>query len=301
METIKKMRQSTINTAQICQRRLLYDLDPTIPYSSGIVRAMGTAIHYAHEKYYRARMEGGPVVADVEPLVRATADALEVELERAGDNFNWTYQPESSKKAERILNKAQAQEMMAGSIRHYHEAGCYWPDGFQVLATEVRFDLAWPGQPTWIRHGTSDLVVQDPTGFVWVVDHKNTMSKPNKDKYSAAKTPQASFYLAALDDMPGLIHPDTPRGFCYDVLLMNAAEAKAAKPDAEVFWRRQEVRTPEQIAATMLQAEQLAQLIDTGGPFLPSPDSFLCSAAYCDHWNRCPFGAILHNSEQKDN
>lgn len=293
--TIKKMRQSTINSAQICQRRIMYDNDPSIPYSSGIVRAMGTALHFAHEKYYRARKEGGPVVADVEPLVRATATALEAELDRSGENFNWIYQPKKARSDERILNKAEALEMMAGTIRHYHAAKCYWPAEFKVLAVEVRFDLEWPEQPTWVRHGTIDLIIQDPTGFVWAVDHKHSLSKPKPDKYSAPMTPQASFYLRALDDMPGLIHPDTPRGFCYDVTLMNAAEVLADKPEAEVFFRRQEVRTEEQLAATMLHAEQVAQLIDAGGPYLPNPTSFLCSAAYCDHWNRCPFGAALRN------
>ena len=93
--------------------------------------------------------------------------------------------------------------------------------------------------------------------------------------------------------MPALIPEDASGlGFCYDVTLMDAGEAKEG---AEVFWRRQEVRTADQIAATMSHAEQVAALIDAGGPFLPSPDSFLCSAAYCDHWNRCPFGAAFHN------
>jgi|1_EtaG_2_1085319.scaffolds.fasta_scaffold01043_13 hypothetical protein len=292
---VKLMRQSTINNAQICQRRIMYDLDPSIPYYSSIVRAMGTALHSAHEKYYRARMEGGPLVADVDLLVRATADSLEVELDRSGKNFNWMYQPATTKKDERVLTKAEALEMMAGTIRYYHAAKCYWPAGFEVLAVEVTFNFEWEGHPGWIRHGTSDLIIQGPNGFVWCVDHKHSLSKPQKDKYAAYKTPQASYYLHHLDEMPGLIHPDTPRGFCYDVTLLNAAEVVAAKPEAEVFFRRQEVRTAGQLAATMTQAGELADLIDAGGPFLPSPDSFLCSAAYCDYWDRCPFGAAFHN------
>lgn len=290
---VKLMRQSTINTAQICQRRIEYDLDPTIPYSSGIVRAMGTALHSAHEKYYRARMAGGPVEADIEVLIRAACDSLDHELSRAGENFNWIYQPATARKDLRVLNKTEAREMMAGTLRRYHGDGCYWPAEFKILAVEVAFNFEWPQRPSWIRHGTIDLVVQDPTQYVWGVDHKHSLSKPQKDKYSAHKTPQASYYLQALSEMPALIPEDASGlGFCYDVTLMDAGEAKEG---AEVFWRRQEVRTADQIAATMSHAEQVADLIDAGGPFLPSPDSFLCSAAYCDHWNRCPFGAAFHN------
>ena len=319
---LRKMRQSLLNTATICQQRIPYDLDPEIPYSSGIVRAIGTAIHAAHEDYYRGRMSpmSEPAACDdVGALVKVAHRSLWDEIERADENFNWTFRPQSSRQDEVVLNMGQALDMISSAVRYYHAAGLYWPDEYRVLAIEHTFNLDWPAHPDWVLHGSPDLILEHvPTGDVLITDHKCVLKKPQVDKYAAHKTPQAAFYLhalAELGEVRSTLYTDlTGRNvrFVYDVLLMECAtvmqdwvaekaakEAAGKKVPAEpvVFWRIEEPRSADQIAATMDQASRLADLIDAGGPYMPNPESFLCSAAYCDHWNRCPFGATLRATE----
>ena len=103
-----------------------------------------------------------------------------------------------------------------------------------------------------------------------------------RDRY---KTPQAAYYLGVFHEL-GLAEPDANLRFVYDVIAL----------DGPTFHRIEEPRSETQIAATKLQSEMLADLIDAGGPYLPNTESFLCSQAYCDHWDICPFGAALRAS-----
>ncbi len=317
----RKMRQSTLNTATICQQRLTYDLDPEIPYSSGIVRAIGTAIHAAHEDYYRGRMVpmSEPAAADpsdVEGFLRVAIESLWNEVERADEHFSWTFRPQSSRQDEVVLNMGQAMDMIRSAVRYYHAAGLYWPDEYRVLGLEHTFNLDWEGHPDWVLHGSPDLILEHiPTGDVLIVDHKCVLGKPRPDKYLAHKTPQAAFYLhalAELGEIGGVSVADRNVRFVYDVLLMEcatvmedwAAAVQAAEEDGkrvpsqpDVFWRIEAPRSADQIAATMDQASRLATLIDAGGPYLPNPESPYCTPHYCDYWTRCSYGDKTNDSE----
>ena len=289
-----KMRQSLLNTAQTCQHRLAYYLDPNIPYTGGVVRAMGTAIHAAHEAYYTHRQQTGEIHTTPElglEWIEAATLAFDGEVEKVGESFDWVYQPETSREALRMMDRKGALAMIGQAIRTYHKEGHYWGEDYEVLAVEWYFDRPFTSHDDWSLSGTLDLILRESsTGKVLLVDHKNVKKKPQKGKYSAHKTPQASFYLHAVNewmDEIGLRVPERPT-FWYDVLAF----------DGSGFWRSQEQRTIHQIEATMTEAGMLASLIDRGGPYMPNVQSFLCSKAYCDFWSLCPFGETLHDNPQ---
>ena len=250
------------------------------------MRAIGTAIHAGHEAYYQHRKETGEFFGNIRPWIERALDVFQGEIDRAGDRFNWQFQPKKARSDEIILNFEEAAMKIGSAISFYHQNEHYWDAGYEVLGIEEQFDLPWEGREDWVRHGTIDLILRETkTGDVILCDHKNSLAKPRADKYRAYKTPQAAYYLGVFHEL-GLAEPDANLRFVYDVIAL----------DGPTFHRIEEPRSETQIAATKLQSEMLADLIDAGGPYLPNTESFLCSQAYCDHWDICPFGAALRAS-----
>tara|TARA_B100001750_G_C15517046_1_gene608145 strand:+ start:1279 stop:2178 length:900 start_codon:yes stop_codon:yes gene_type:complete len=287
----KRMRQSLLGTAHSCQYRLNYVLDPNVPYTTGVVRALGTAIHAGHEAYYANRQETGDVVSSpdqVQEWKNAAFRSFDSELSKVeGVVFDWVYQPKTARKEYLRLDRSKAKEMIGRSIDLYHDKEYYWDEDHQVLAVEWDFNLPLEGFEDWDLSGTLDLLLRHiPTGNIKCVDHKNVKAPPAKNKYAAHKTPQAAFYLHAVSSWLQELGIETQEAptFWYDVLAF----------DGSGFWRFEEVRDQQQIAVTISQAEMLATLIDKDGPYLPNTESFLCSESYCDFWHMCPFGDTLH-------
>ena len=73
------VRQSTVGSSDICAQRIVYDLDPNVPYGSGIARALGTAAHAGLERgtpglaaaHLRAARRSGSRVARGQRRVQA--------------------------------------------------------------------------------------------------------------------------------------------------------------------------------------------------------------------------------------
>jgi len=289
-----KMRQSLLGQAHSCHHRLQYILDPKIPYTTGVVRAMGTAIHAGHEMYYTHRQGGGDAISApnyVRQWQECAIAAFDHEVERGGDSFDWVYQPQTARKQLLVLTRDDAVQTICKAIAFYHDNEHYWPEEYEVLAVEWYFDMPFPHHDTWTLSGTLDLILRhSATGHLKLVDHKNCKDKPRADKYRAHKTPQAAFYLWAVDrwlEELNVRPPERPL-FVYDALAF----------DGSGFWRIEEARTLLQIEATMTEASMLATLIDNGGPYMPNTESFLCSESYCDFWHLCPFGATLQDKPQ---
>lgn len=287
---MRKMRQSTINSGLDCAQKMSFQLDPKIPYHNGVVRAMGTAVHKGHEDYYLHRRETGELETDVKPWVRAALQSFEDEIERAEDRFDWRVEPAKphlkTPKPEVRYDFEIAAEKIAEGIVYYHQNKCYWPEGYDIIEAELQFDLPWPDREEWIRHGTIDLVLRDTNnGQLVLVDHKTSKGPKKETDYSAAKTPQAAYYLHAAQLLDLEIGDLAPR-FVYDVLALTHG-----KP--VTFMRFDQHRTDKQIEAVQQQAEDLMTIIDRGGPFLPNTSSFLCSEMYCDFWDICPYGSTL--------
>jgi ATP-dependent exoDNAse (exonuclease V) beta subunit len=270
------VRQSTIGTIDVCAQRLVYDLDPTIAYTSGIVRALGTAVHAGLEMYYRARMDGE--ITTLADHQGAAVASLDDEIARAGDAFDWAFQPETARKELVVLDREQSITMIEAMLARYHTNDWFWPPEYEVLAVELKFLLSLPGSDH-MAQGFIDLAVRGPDGWIRGVDHKTAKDNPRSDKFKAYKTPQAAYYTWAL----GEIFEVPNVAFVYDVSTWGGK-----------FFRIEENRSPAQVSATLAKANLVGDLLDAGGPFMPNPTSFLCSQAYCDHWNRCPFGKVLH-------
>lgn len=281
------MRQSTLGTADTCLKRIEFQLqDP--PYASNVNRAIGTGYHAGLATYYMAVMAGQP--ASWSKILDDAREAFQEDVEKAGDNFSWVYQPKSHRVEEKILTPEEAEQFIHDTLHRYFNDGHHWDaqpfwkeEGYSVVAVEVQFDQDWPEVPGWRRGGTIDLVLGRSDGFYTVVDHKTAKRKWDKRK-GTPTNPQMAWYMRAWSE-----YANVPMGrilTVYDIMGFDGS-----------FERRQVFRTPHQVELTMRRAADLAQLIDRGGPFPASPDSFLCAKAWCDFWDQCPYGAGLKFDE----
>ncbi len=271
------VRQSTVNTATDCGQKLAYSLDPDTPYGSGVNRGMGTALHAGHEVYYAGR-QAGRTDLSVADYVDAAVASFDDEVAKTGDRFDWVFQPQTTRKALRVLTRDECIAMVAEVITNYHEQEWFWPLDYEVVSVEQRFLLPLEGTGHSVT-GTPDLLLRAPDEYLWGVDHKTAKDKPKKNKFSAAESVQAAIYSWAASQL----HGTTKVAFAFDVM-----------PWSGGFYRVEEHRTAAQINASLQQVVLVGDLIEAKGPFLPNPSSFLCSQAYCDHWDYCPFGKVLN-------
>ena len=271
------VRQSTVGSADICAQRIVYDLDPNVPYGSGIARALGTAAHAGLETYYRARMNG-ETPTTLSQATEACVQSLDDEIDKTGEAFSWQFQHPTKTKAEVILDRAKSIEMLTKLMADYFLKEWFWPLDWEVVAVEAHFMLPIPGGPHTAT-GHYDLLLRDPNGWLCGQDHKTGKDKtPKAGKFAANSTPQAAVYTWAIQT---LYETDQVK-FVYDYMSW-----------AGTFHRIEEPRSAAQIESTLARANLVGDLIDAGGPFLPNPTHFLCSPHFCDHWDRCPFGKPL--------
>ena len=286
----KKMGQSVIGQGDVCLKRIEYDWFHDTPILGGVNRSIGTGYHAGNAEGYLQRMHGNPV--DVDRMVEAAVHTFYASIEfdeytqKPVDQFDWTYQPSTYRAPQIVLMPEQAAVVVEQLVRAYW-AGNQWSDDYQTVAVEFSMDMDYPGAPEgWRRGGTVDLILARDGQYI-LDDHKTARKAWAKNK-GTPTNPQAAWYV----DMWRHHSGSTNVTFAYDVMAINLnPEDKMAYPS---FERRLAPRTTEQIEATLEKGRMLAQLIDQGGPFLPSPDSFLCSPHYCDHWKRCPFGSTLN-------
>lgn len=278
---LKVLRQSTLGSADVCHRRVMYDLDPSVPYGSGAARAIGTAYHAVLEDFYRCGEV--PSVEGIEKIVRAS---LTDEVNRTGDAFAWD--ADVAPTFEVAVRKAVH---MAST---YFDREYYWPVGhrsdWEVLAVEETLllplteEVNAAGRPAngWVMKGTLDLVLRDPHGWHVIVDHKTAKKKWRKDKHTTRKTNQPAWYSHWWPRAWAAEHGgELPNvHFVFDVMTYDGD-----------FERRPAPVRPIDIDVVTGKAELLSRLVENDGPWLPNTDSFLCSERYCDHWERCPFGA----------
>jgi len=264
------MRQSLLNTADICQTRLEFTLDPDRPNRGGVSRALGTGYHAGLDHLYTCRLNG---LAYIKEDVLAAGAASFVETLRWTDQFNW-------KVNDRIWTYGEVQELIESMLLAYLDQGCQWPDEYRVVAVEQPFTLDWI--EGWKRHGTIDLLLQNlNTGWYYLVDHKTSTKRWSAKKSTAAASSQAAWYLDVYREILGTHEVS----FVYDVMT-----------HAGRFDRIPAHRTEPQIALTKVRAIQVADLIERNGPFLPNPSSNLCSETYCDFYQECPYGQTLNAS-----
>lgn len=273
------LRQSTVNDYMVCPTRVEHRLAYPTYYRGSVMRAAGTGYHAYLADLYETLRDGKPVSFDQH--VAAGHAAVERELERSQDGFDWRYQVANSRDPEIVFNRQQLLDLVTTVSTMHSQGGYVWPtDRYTILGVEQGFLLPLPTREGLERSGTMDLIVQDTdTGWIHVVDHKLTRKKWYPSKAQPHQSVQAAWYVSAAKEM----YSHEQVTFTYDVLTTSGD-----------FNRIDAHRTDAHIAATLEAASLVADVIQRGGPFVPNTTSFLCHHAYCDWWDVCPYGKTLH-------
>ena len=284
----RRMSQSIIGQGDTCLKRIEYDFFHDTPVVGNVSRLIGSAYHAGLAEGYAALMRGETV--NVDDTVSAATDAFlkgvewDDYVDKPVDEFSWTYQPKTYRAPHIELRPVEATQIVGQLVRYYWQTEAR---NTQVIAVEFRVNLPYPGAPAgWDRGGGIDLVTVDDAGYL-LVDHKTSRKKWAKKKVSPTH-PQAAWYI---DEWRTYANTDQVK-FEFDVMAINLdPETLLADPSLE---RWPAPRTQAQIDMTLERGRDLAVLIEKGGPFLPNPESFLCSPHYCDHWKICPYGSTLN-------
>ena len=272
------VRQSLLGSADKCLRSFQYSLERPEGFQEGgsIQRSLGTGYHNGGmEPFYKALMLGHPVPTIDDSVALALTEMHDDIAKADPENFKWSKE---------ITDVDAADLKLASMVRTYFEEEHYWPEDFKVLGVEHTFDFPYMvyGQPV---HGTMDLVLEDPLGYIVIVDHKTCGRMWDSTKHKPRKQNQPAFYTRVAK----LIWPDRPGyRFVYDIMSY-----------AGKFERRISDPTEAHEQAVWDKAEQLVALYKMmrgSGLDLPvNPSSTLCSPAFCDFWPVCPQGEALDN------
>lgn len=262
---LRIIRQSMMGSADICLRRLGYDLAGH--KGTGEARIVGTAYHAGLERLYTDRREGR--ASTKVQLHKAAEDAFAVEAQ-GFDGWATT----SLDAAARVVSMLDA----------YVDGGHEWPEEYEVLGVEQEWFLPLFGR--WVVKGTIDLVLRGPIpglDRVGVIldDHKTAGRKWPKNKHDPRKQPQPGLYAWAWYACTGVV----PDRFVYDVMTYEG-----------LFERRWTTPTSAHMQALLDKATALTQVIEAfeDPTQMPAnPTSNLCSSMYCDAWAVCPFGEVL--------
>ena len=273
----RTLRQSTLGNFDICHRRVMYGLDPAIPYGTGPNRAFGTAYHAGLEALYL----GQPW----DEVDLAVETAFNAEAQHISDwGPDWP-------------SALDALDNAMSLVRTYAELDppAVDKDRYDVVAVEAEFYMpwrsGWQDPERWWVKGALDLVLWDKhEQHLEVRDHKTARKAWRKGKESIRQTNQAAWYAhwwAKVWTQVTQTEVDpTSITFCFDVMTL-----------AGKFEQRRVAISQSDINAVILKANLAADLIEADGPWLPNTSSFLCSKQYCDHWAICPFGEALDRGQ----
>jgi hypothetical protein len=248
---LKAMRQSTTKNADICLKRLAYDLDPSVPRGQSAARAIGTAYH-----------------ASLEALYNGDAWWKDHGLTELRTQYsNWPHLQED-------IDHGMALIHLTDMFNAYQQ----WdPKAWEVVATEAEWFLPLHGE--WVIKGAIDLVLRSKLdGQIHLADHKTAGKAWPKDKGNPRKDVQPSLYTYAWWQLTG----ERPAGWSYDVMTYkgNFERRYYDITDAHMTLALQKSSD----VAVLLERMPLSCLP-------ANPSSNLCSEKYCDFWNVCPFGA----------
>lgn len=285
-----RFSQSLLDKADNCLLSMQYAVEDD-RYFDGIVRAVGTAYHAGHEHYYRRWRRGTP--PPVDEVIDVAYDALNGCIMRgeAEDTFVWD---------EKFPDEEAARVCVAGMLRHYYtvvlEDGPI-PWTWEVADVEVPWELPHPREPGILLTSRGiDLVLRDPNGFIVGVDHKTSGKGWDEFKHHPRKKAQGPLYVWAMQQL----YPGAPGyRFVYDVIGYPNKKAGKVNPAGWCnFSRRIADPAPAHIEAALARVETTAwlyQKVRAAGVDMPAnPSSTLCSQRYCDFFDLCPFGKVLH-------
>lgn len=291
LETQVHIRQSGLGNADKCLRSFQLSLEKPEGFREGgsVQRAMGTGYHAAQEMHYQHSKIGQ--TCSLDDLVAVALNTFHDEVAKIDPAmFKW-----SKEVADQDMGDLKLTKMVSS----YFEGGHRWDiehtvelttgelmivPPYTVLAVEATFgydaDLEIRGVPV---RGAMDLVLEDASGWITIVDHKTAGKKWDQGKHRARKQNQPPFYIGVAE----VLWPGRPGyRFVYDIMTYKGE-----------FERRPSDVRPEHVTAVFEKAQQVLTLykgMRAGGMDLPvNPSSNLCSPVYCDFWTICSQGAAL--------
>lgn len=104
----------------------------------------------------------------------------------------WTEQETLPVFEDVLFDQQKEVEQMGEYVRRYLELGLF--DDFEILHVEEQFVITFENED--VVTFTPDLVVRDKSGVVWIVDHKTSGRKVDKDALDIR--PQALLYYAGV-------------------------------------------------------------------------------------------------------
>lgn len=274
-----KVTQSLLGASADCGLKAQYTIERPSwsKLTGGSRRAVGTGYHAGLEFLYSNRL--------VTPALMTARAVDSFDSETKVDSY--TNEPvERFVWDNTVPDRVTAIEFMAAMISEYVDGGHVWPLDWPVIEIEARHIVDMGG---FELSFACDLVLMDPNGYIVAVDNKTSGKAWQQGKEHPRKNHQASLYVAGLQR----IYPDAPgHRFIFDIMTYPGKKTPAR------FERRISDPGPEHIDAAVRRAREFAMLWDKwhiqGGMDLPAnPASTLCSPAYCDHFEGCPFGAAL--------
>lgn len=166
VNTDRLMRQSLINSSDICLKRTGYQSEGLwAPSEPALV---GTAYHAGLEAFFNGEEQFESVVKAFAVLTQADQDG-----------FEWETSLQDA--IDRVANMLQA----------------YWPnawhDTIEVIGTELSFTEPWING--WQAHGTVDLLFRnDYDGRLVIDDHKTAKRKWPANKHDIRHSVQSAWY-----------------------------------------------------------------------------------------------------------
>lgn len=294
-----RVSQSTLGAVDKCLLSAQYTMDPPEWHkrAGGSERAVGTGYHAGAELLYQARLDGkddpslGEMV-DKGIEIFDLSQTLDLYDNKPIENFIWTDRVPDDDTAHGLIRQLLT-EYMEG--KQADGSPIPWPKDWTVVAVE--FAKYYPTSTLFTPNGDleietklgADLIVLDPNGWLWLIDHKTSWKAWDRGKHEPRKQNQAPMYVANARKA----FPDV-KGYRFVFDIMQYPNTKRGP----LFERR--VSDPKLIHETAIvkKAEDFAFLYDTvhvkAGMDLPAnPASSLCNPKWCDFFQGCPYGAAL--------
>jgi hypothetical protein len=282
-----RITQSILGQADKCMLAAQYTLDrPSWAVrEGGAERAVGTGYHAGLERYYvlRSGTLGNDLVPDLVTMVGTACDVFDTSMtvdlydNRPIEVFKWS---------ERVPDRTAAHSLIEALLKAYTDGKHWWPSDWSVLETEASHTVLVDGFEYKLG---ADLVLQDPAGYIVLVDHKTAGKAWASNKHEPRKNDQASLYTA----LARHVWPDAPgHRFVFDIMRY------PTKSSGPLFERRISDPDSRHEAAVLKKALDFRAVyeivhVNNGRDLPANPASTLCNPKWCDFFAGCPFGAAL--------
>lgn len=254
---------SALGAYEICGRRGQFYHDRSIPRTTTITLALGSAYHHVLEHAYNT----GEV--ELPALTKVGLDFLE-DAANADDFISMPGDMDLLEAGEKLEAMVVAWASTEGTRWH------------NIHAIEYRVEADLGEHHRML--GYIDLVVNDPLNGIILVDHKTAgrMWGGAKVEGDPRKLVQAALYAESYALQTG----EEPSHFAYDVMTY-AGRFKRVWVNVDSVARAPFIDRWREVSDSIFIHEA------NDIPMPTNPSSFLCSPKWCSYWELCPMGAEL--------